>query len=442
MSKYGKKMSDIQIWQGPNGITFPPSVKDANDIMPYANHLTVQQQKQIIAAFQFEAYDMASEYTWKKSMVKLKETLSTLGMKFIGEMIGRDDFDETTSVESEITDFTAIKLAEQLGVIGATAALRLRQSNELISHYFSKNAEEPLDYTTAFSIVKSSVQYILGEQDISIAVEFSQFRDRLLNETLRADDLQLDQIINSPLFYLRTVMTILLSSIKNDVGAKLEHSIANINTTLPLIWKKLGENDRWNVGTAYRDVTAAGNSIAASGLKNALLKVNGFDYVPENLRSTTFIKTAKQVIDTHYSTNNFYNEPAVVNKLSGLGSTIPAPALIECIQAYLAVYLGNYYGTSWSAAEIAEKELSKLTKERWYYYFQKVIQNDEIVLTKLETTEQVSRFSNLLNNYGFNDFENLPRENQDLYKSIVENKKFKADKISSSLLRRLREKKE
>jgi len=430
-------MSDIQIWQGPNGITFPPSVKDANDIMPYANHLTLQQQKQIMAAFQFEAYDMASEYTWKKSMVKLKETLSTLGMKFIGEMIGRDDFDETTSIDSEITDFTAIKLAEQLGVIGATAALRLRQSNELISHYFSKNAEEELDYSTAFSIVKSSVQYILGEQDISSAIEFSHFRQRLLNETLKRDDLQLDQIINSPLFYLRTVMTILLSSIKDDIGAKLEHSIANLNLTLPTIWERLGENDKWNIGTAYRDVTAAGNSIAASGLKNALLKVNGFDYVPENLRSATFIKTAKQVIETHHASNNFYNEPAIVKKLSGLGSTIPAPALIECIQAYLAVFLGNSYGISYNAAEIAYKELSKLTKERWNYYFEKVIQTDEIILPKSNGT-QISRFSNLLNENGFTDFENLPKDNQALYNAIIKNKPFIAEKISSSLIRKMK----
>lgn len=432
-----KEMSDIQIWQGPNGITFPPSVKDANDIVPYANHLTPQQQKQIIAAFQFEAYDMASEYTWKKSMVKLRETLSTLGMKFIGEMVGRDDFDETTLIDSEITDFTAIKLAEQLGVIGTTAALRLKQSNELISHYFSKDADEELDYSTAFSIVKSSVQYILGEQDISSAIEFSQFRQRLLNETLKKDDLQLEQIINSPLFYLRTVMTILLSSIKDDIGAKLEHSIANLNLTLPIIWERLGENDKWNIGTAYRDVTAAGNSISASGLKNALLKVNGFDYVPENLRSATFIKTAKQVIETHYASDNFYNEPAIVKKLSGLGSTIPAPALIECIQAYLAVFLGNSYSHSYKAAEIAYDELSKLTKERWNYYFEKVIQTDEIILSKTNGT-QINRFSQLLNNNGFNNFENLPKDNQSFFNAVINNKPFIAQRTGNSLIRKMK----
>lgn len=430
-------MNEIQIWQGPNGLDFPPAIKEVNQVVPYANYLNENQKKQIVAAFQIEAFDMAAEYAWKKSMVKLKETIATLGMKFIGEMIGREDFDDTTSIDTEVTDFTAIQLAEQLGVIGTTAALKLRHSNETISHYFSKNADEQLDYATAFVIVKSSIQYILGEQDISIAIEFSKFRDRLLGETLKSSDSQIEQIINSPLFYLRTVITILLSSIRNDIGAKLENAVANLNLILPLIWPKLGESDRWNIGTAYRDVTAAGNTIAASGIKNALLKVNGFDYVPENLRSATFIKAAKQLIDTHFSSNNFYNEPAVVRKLSNLGSIIPAPALIECIQAYLAIYLGNSYGISWDAAHVAETELSNLSSERWYYYFEKVIQNDEIILNK-SNSSQISRFSALLNKNKVTDFINLPKSNQILYDSIVKNKPFIATRISSEMYRTLK----
>lgn len=432
-------MSNIQIWQGPNGIELPATVKEASEIVPYANYLSAKQKKQIIAAFQIEAFDMAAEYAWKKAMVKLKETIATLGMKFVGEMIGRDDFDETTSIDTEITDYTAIQIAEQLGVIGTTAALRLRQSNELITHYFSKNAEEQLDYTTAFSIVKSSVQYVLGEHDISIALEFSKFRDRLLNETLKLSDNQVEQLINSPLFYLRTVITILLSSARNDIGAKLEHSLANLNLIVPNVWDNLSESDKWNIGTAYRDVTASGNTIAASGIKNALLKVSGFDYVPENLRSVTFIKTAKQVIETHYSFNNFYNEPAIVRKLSNLGSTIPSPALIECFQAYLAVYLGNSYGISIAAAPIAERELSNISKERWHYYFEKVIHNDEIVLSK-SNSNQISRFSRLIIGNGLTDFSGLPKWNQFLYEAILSNNYRKARQISTDLYQKIKQK--
>ncbi|MBD0725043.1 hypothetical protein B6A10_07625 [Flavobacterium sp. L1I52] len=435
-----KVMNEIQLWQGPDGINIPANVNDTNKIVSYANYLTDKQKNQIIAAFQIEAYDMAAEYAWKKAMVKLKETIATLGMKFIGEMLNREDIDEYSTIDTALTDFTTIQLAEQLGVIGTTASLKLKQANELITHYFSKDATEEIDNISAIHIIKSSVQYILGEADISIAIEFSQFRERLLSETLSLKDPQVDQLINSPLFYLRTVMSILLASVKNDKGAKLEHSLSNLNLLIESIWKHLGENDKWNIGTAYRDVTAAGNTIASSGLKNALLKVGGFDFVPENLRSVTFKKAAAAVLETHYAFNNFYNEPSVVRKLASLGSTIPAPALIDCFQAYLAVYLGNGYGVSTIAADIAYEKLSEISKERWYYYFEKVIQDDEIVLSKIFGTRRIERFRNLLISNSYNDFQDLPRDNQQLYESIIENKTLKAQGISQTLYNRIKKK--
>ena len=426
-------MSNIKLWQGPNGIVLPTTARSAEDVVPYANYLSDKQKQQIIAAFKIEAYEMAAEYAWKKGMVKLKETISTLGMKFIGEMLGRSDINETSSIENVLTDHNTIQLAEQLGVIGNTASLKLKQANELISHYFSRGADAEIDYSDAFMIVKSSVQFILGEQDISIAIEFSKFRDRLLSETLKITDSQVDQLINSPLFYLRTVNTILLTSIKNDIGAKLEHALGNLNMLIESIWPNLGDNDKWNIGTAYRDVTASGNLIAASGLKIALLKVSGFDYVPENLRSVTFKNLAKEVIETHFGFNNFYNEPAVVRKLANLGTTIPSPALIECMQAYLAVYLGNRYGVSTIAAQIAQEQLSKITKDRWIYYFRKVIQNDEIVLYQLSTNSQIIRFKNLLESNNLTDLEDLPRNVKALYNAILKNQYSRVNDISNQL---------
>lgn len=433
-------MSEIQLWQGPDGVKIPANVNDTNQIVSYASYLTEKQKKQIVAAFQIEAYDMAAEYAWKKAIVKLKETISTLGMKFIGEMLGRTDIDEFSTIDTALTDYTTIQLAEQLGVISTTAALKLRQANELITHYFSKEASEEIDNVSAVQIIKSSVQYILGEADISIAIEFSQFRERLLNETLSLKDPQVEQLVNSPLFYLRTVMSILLASVKNDKGAKLEHSLANLNLLIEGIWANLGENDKWNLGTAYRDVTAAGNTIASAGLKNALLKVGGFDFVPENLRSVTFKKAAAAVIETHFEFNNFHNEPSVVRKLASLGSTIPSPALIDCFQAYLAVYLGNGYGVSHVAAQIAEEKLSEISKERWYYYFEKVIQDDDVVLPKIYGATRIGRFKNLLSTVGFIDFKDLPKDNQQLYNSIIENNVQRAQSISQTLENRIKKK--
>jgi len=430
--------NDIILWKGSDGNIIPGNKSEAKEIVPYAINLSLKQQNQIVNAFILEAYDMGAEFAWKKAMTKLKETISTLGMKFIGELLNRDDIDEYSTVDTSLTDYSTIVLAEQLGVIGSTAALKLRQANELIGHYFSSNAEGELDKLSALSIVKSSIEYVLSEDNISIALEFSNFRMRLLGESLTINDPQIDQLINSPVFYLRTVLTILTSAIKSEQGAKLENSLANLNLMLPSIWNNITENDKWNIGTTYRDVTASGNTIASSGVKNALLKVKGFDYVPENLRSVTFQKAAKAVIETHFAFNNFYNEPAVVRRLSNLGSTIPAPALLNCIQAYLTVYIGNRYGTSTVAANIAEEKLSGISQDRWKYYFERGIQNDDVILGKLNYGIGLTKIKNFLERNDLVNFKEMNKLNQDLYNAIIKGKGNRVNDITTVMLKKIK----
>ncbi|TWP26228.1 hypothetical protein ETU09_11050 [Apibacter muscae] len=430
--------NDINLWKGSDGSCIPTNKSEAQDIVPYAISLTPKQQQHIINAFTMEAYDMAAEFAWKKAMTKLKETISTLGMKFIGELLNREDIDEYSTVDTSLTDYSTINLAEQLGVIGSTAALKLKQSNELITHFFSSTSDEELDKLSAMSIVKSSIQYVLSENNISIALEFSNFRKRLLGESLKLNDFQIEQVINSPVFYLKTVLTILTSAIRSEQGAKLENSLSNLNLILPNIWDKIAENDKWNVGTTYRDVTAAGNTVASVGVKNALLKVKGFDYVPENLRSITFQKAAKSVIDSHFAFNNFYNEPAVVRRLSDLGSIIPSPALLDCFQAYLVVYLGNRYGFSHVAAEIAEKKLSEISHDRWLYFFKRGIQNDVIILNKFQSQIGLEKLKNFLIENNLSYFKEMPKLNQDLYNEILKNNHDKVKRIAEKMLSKIK----
>ena len=189
---------------------------------------------------------------------------------------------------------------------------------------------------------------------------------------------------------------------------------------MPLIWDNLADKDRWNVGETYRDVVAEGNSKSSNGMKKALLKVKGFDFVPETLRSTTFKRAAKAVIDTHFAFNNFYNEPSVVSSLANLGSIIPTPALQECMDAYLLVYLGNYYGISDRGASLAEKELKSIASDRWHYFFDRIISKDETLLSNLWVERQINRFADLLEITGNNNFNDIQSTSaQSLYNAII-----------------------
>ena len=430
--------SNLILWQNPEQSVMPSNIETVDGVLGYANNnLTVKQQQQIVRAFDQESYEMAAEYAWRKAITKLRQSLASLGIDFIGELLQRSDINESTSIDDVVSERTAIDLAERLGIIGKTGALKLRQSQELMAYFLSGEADAEIEKYDAFGIIKNSVMYILSEQSVDVAVSFSNFRKRILSETISLKDGDVMQIIAAPLFYIRTVCTILLSAIKREKGAHQEHALTNINIILPEIWNVLAESDKYHIGEAYRDVSASGDNVATRGLKQVLSKVKGFDYVPETLRSTTFREYASKVIEIHYGYDNYYREPAAIDALASLGSIIPQPAFPQCMSAYLLVYLGNQYGKSEKAAPIAEKELCKISVDRWRYYFTKLIHYDEYLLSNLFNERQVERFASLLRSVGFGTETSLPKNNQLLYNAIINGNHNLAKSISLNMYNQL-----
>jgi hypothetical protein len=382
-------------WAGPSGISIPSGAQSAGEIVPLAAGLRPAEQQRVISAFQNDLYDMGAEYVWRRAVSRLRQTIVGLGMRFVGEMLGREDVDDSSLPDTVLTDHDTIRLAEALGVVSATGALKLRHSLELLAHYAAGHADEALPLLDAVTVVRSCVQYALGEESIQVAVDFARFRERLVSSTVDANDPQLDLLATQPPFFVSTAVRALLAAVKVEQGARLQHALANMVTILPLVWERLPESDRWSIGSAYAEATAAGTETVVADLKRAMLKVAGFDYVPENLRSHAYRKAAQAVLDAHFAFDNFYGEVAPVRFLASLGSVIPKPAVPECLRALLCVYLGNVYGFSFQAAPIAEAELGRVTGPMWEYYWTVVFPSDEDVLSALTNLKPAQRLTTL-----------------------------------------------
>lgn len=116
----------------------------------------------------------------------------------------------------------------------------------------------------------------------------------------------------------------------------------------------------------------------------AYRKEHAYEVFTADARADT--RVAAAVIAAHQGANNFYNEPGPMRELAKLGSSIPGPALAQCISAALCVKLGNQYGTSWSAQESANEVLNSLSSDRLIYYFNERLENDDLILGKLMQT--------------------------------------------------------
>lgn len=420
-------MSDnIQLWKAAQVSIDPQEAESIQGIICSSDvtNLSENQKNQIIGAFNAKAYDMAAEYVWRKTITKLREAILNLGNDFIKELLQRSDSDDNLQIDSLLTDYNTINLAEQLGMISGEGALDLRQSLETLQFYFSSEASKEgcyLGKLKVLNIVLACVKNILSKPYMQVALEFTQLRDKLLKEDIKEDDIEISQLKLSSLFFLRTVCTVLSSAIKTKQGAVLEHSVNNFKLIIPLIWNKLTDDDKWKIGFLYRDVVSDGNTKAANGVKIALLKNGGFDFVPENLRSQTFIKAAHNLIDKHFEYDNYYKEPRAIKELANLGTVIPEPALMQCMKAYILVYIGNFYGRSISAVDIAEKQLTLISTEQWIQFFDRMLPYDQDLLGALYSTslKPIRNFYELLRTLGMNKLTMETSSGKQLYRAII-----------------------
>jgi hypothetical protein len=389
----------ITLWSNTDLAVLPKKVDKIAEMVNLGMQLSTKDQNQIIKTFEEGSYEMVATYIWNKAISSLKNQLGKMGVSFIAEMLDRPDINAHSNLQQAISEFEAIKLAEELAVISGTAAFRLKQAMETVTHFnqpeLEDDPENELTEEETKTIIRSCIEGSLRYSKIEAPIDFKNFRHDLEEITLTEDNPNIIKLVQSPYFFQRTTLRILLSIVKTSSGAQLENSLANSNLIIPRIWSNLKHPERYQVGRSYSELYSDGKSKAASGLKHVLLKVKGFDFVPEDLRSSSFIKVANEILVAHDGLNNFYNEPAPMMTLYRMGSVIPIPAFPVCITAILSVKLGNRHGDSIAAQEVATTMLKTITHDRWVYFFNECLQTNDRLLYKLYLDRPSSKWLQL-----------------------------------------------
>lgn len=365
-----------------------------NEIAAYGRpQLSTRDISAIVVAFDHGNYEMAATFVWTKAASVLKRQVATLGMEFVGEMLGRPDLNEDSDPSKSFSDLEAISLAEDLGMINSTQSLRLSQALALVTHFTrldqAEAESEMMAKEEAVMLLRTCTAGILSRPNFEGALKFADFRIKLSSKTLRTEEC--NSLRESPYFFVRTTLSVVLSLIKTKKGASQEHALGNLSVILPIIWEGLRQTEKWQVGQAYAEAAAEGNRIASAGLKSALLKVHGFDFVPESLRSNTFTEAAAGVLAAHSGYNNFFNEEKPLMVLANLGTAIPKPAFAKCMEATLAVWLGNHWGHAFASEGPATEIFNSLRPEQWEYYINECLQGDKTILDKLAYDDKPSK---------------------------------------------------
>lgn len=410
----------------PVQLTPIPNTTNVSVILSFNNCLSEREINDIKKAFDNELGGMAAEYIWNRTIATLRAYIMQYGSDFVSEMLDRSD-----NVTSEnVSNHEVIQLAHNLGFINKAAFIELNQFDEIFTYYWSDDTDgekEEFPATKVPDIIRACIKYVLQFGKSSL-ISFTSYRDRFKAERISEDDSLIQELSMSTYFYKKTTVKTLLNLSKTiDQGAEQENVLSNLVTVISEIWDGLQSEEKYTIGRAYTQANADGKKPLIRALKSLLMQVKGFDFVPENLRSNTYIDVAKKLLTVHYSMNNFYNEPVVAKELMQMGTSIPSPALGACLTSVLACKLGNGYGVSWSAQKYLDTILKGITSERWTYYLNQVLPNSTDILSKISNTDECyTRWETLIDEYSL---DKLNIANHDVAFLLDPNNRAKPAKI-------------
>lgn len=430
-------MNQVALYQESAGVVALPDTNDVAILMSYNRSLSSNDANKIVKAFDNELYDMAAEYIWSRTISTLKKNIMKFGEEFVAEMLDRPDI---SSVE-DISEYEVITLSSDLGFINETAKIEFMQFSEIIQHYMSnEDPDEAFPLTKVSDIVRSCVKHVLGFEKVEYEISFVSFRNRLRTEYIIEGHEIYTQLKLAPYFYKRTVFKTMMNLAKTTRdSAEREIILNNMITIFVEIWSALSSEEKWVIGRSYAQCLSDGDNKLLIALKSVLLKVKGFDYVPENLRSNTYIIAAKDLLSAHQGMNNFYNEPSKAKYLAQMGNSIPAPAFGNCMTAVLACKLGNSYGISWDAQTYLDEILKTVSKDRWSYYLSSVLPYDRVILYKLWGDITADRWIELVEKYGLDKVEiEGDKELKDLILFSNPKQKIQLKRVVNRVLERLK----
>src|SRR5262245_53400759 len=88
------RQSAITVWKPSEVIAIPPRSTPEQMVEFARPQLSTRDMKSIVSGMQSDSFEMVSTFVWTKASAVLKKQIASLGMEFVGEMLGRPDLDE------------------------------------------------------------------------------------------------------------------------------------------------------------------------------------------------------------------------------------------------------------------------------------------------------------------------------------------------------------
>jgi len=129
----------------------------------------------------------------------------------------------------------------------------------------------------------------------------------------------------------------------------------NIRRLLPLIWERVDEQTRQQLGLSYGKYASIGDQEKKRLSRELLELVSATSYIADEYRLLEIDDAIDNLLLAHRNFQNFYNEPPfarALQRIAGQSGKIPNRINKKYVLALVEVFLTNGNGTAWNAESI------------------------------------------------------------------------------------------
>jgi len=307
-------------------------------------------------------FDSWINYIWNEMISELRNKVKRFWLAIVWEITEKKDFDETKL--NDLKDSELLSLVLKLNLITEEAYFHLDQCRD-IRNYFSA-AHPPiweLDEYELISFTNKCVKYWLSNETNPIWVNLWEFIFSLKAQKYDEEQIKTwSKKIRSTHEAQRELLFSTLYWIYCDPNSNEETRVNSLNIYISLI-DIVNPIVKSNLLEAHQNYIIKWNKQSAYASQQFFEKIWNLDLLWESERHSIIVKACKNLLDVHYSMNNFYNEPPFAERLYEITTwaSVPLTAKEMFVEAVLICGMWNWYWVSNAAFPYYKKLVSNFS---------------------------------------------------------------------------------
>lgn len=315
-------------------------------------------------------FDGAVTYLWNETIKSLRQMIISFDLDYfykVCEQLNTRYRNLKTEEEiSVISDFDLLTASNRMGLISDHVFEVFKFINYMRNHSSAAHPNE--NEISAFDLLSwlnNCIKYAINATPNEDAVKLKQLLYNIRTNEIPESDLHYmgENIKNLPIVMIEDLLSTLFGMYTDPQISQI--ILNNIRSIAKYVWDLSSEAKKHAIGDKFGYFRKSGDISRKDKANTFLTLVNGLAYKDEDSISQELRETLANLLSTHNSMNNFYNEAPWARQLDNMlpsSGVIPSSVIFEWVKTISICYAGNGLGYREGVDEAAVEYYKKFIR--------------------------------------------------------------------------------